>query len=341
MTASNVIDEARKAIEAISHQADWVFDPVRHASALPSSAGALKRVLKRAEVAQVQATFSAADAAAIRAQKRYKTVGRTGLYAATLATIAGAIYLLPLEGWYTAMTATLVSGLQIVFLVVAFVAPRALSLGHSFNGWMTERARAEIARVDFFERLAIASEATREDELSYLPVMLAYFERFQLEVQRQYYRGRGLQHRAAQFRNNRWLTVSIAITLLSIVIASLGVLHLAPQFGFEVPEQLARWSDKAATGEGHRLVLALGVVASSLYALGTARSLMDLDERNASRYLTTADNLDYLAETALPDAQAAAVRGDATAVGTFIQNVQAQISTEHREWLLLRERVRA
>lgn len=333
-------DNAQAAIAAIPGHADWVFAPAQHASGLPPAAGALKRVLEREEVGQIQTAFVAADAAAIAAQRRYKTIGRTGLYTATIATLAGALFILPLEDWHTSTVGTVVSSLQILALVIAFLTTRALALRHSFGRWMTERARAEIARIDLFDTLAKHCEAPKDGELTYLPLMLAYFVRFQLEVQRQYYRGRGNQHEAAQYRNNRWLTVSIAITLFSIALAVLGALHLAPRLGFELPPWLEPWSRQAASGDGHRIILALGVVASSLYALGTARSLMDLDDRNASRYLTTAENLDYLADTALSGARDAATRGDGPAVTEFVQQVQSQISTEHREWLLLRERVR-
>jgi hypothetical protein len=88
-------------------------------------------------------------------------------------------------------------------------------------------------------------------------------------------------------------------------------------------------------------MLALGVMASALYGLGIARSLMDLDERNASRYLTTAENLEYLTHTRLPEARAAAVADQPEAVFAFVDRAQALVSSEHQEWILLSARDRA
>ena len=69
-----------------------------------------------------------------------------------------------------------------------------------------------------------------------------------------------------------------------------------------------------------------------------ARSLMDLDERNVSRFLTTSENLQFLAETALPRARVAATNGNADEVLAFIDRVHQQISSEHSEWILLSTR---
>ena len=60
---------------------------------------------------------------------------------------------------------------------------------------------------------------------------------------------------------------------------------------------------------------------------------MDLDERNASRFLTTADNLDFLTDTGLLQARQAAQAGNADEVLAFIHRVHGQISSEHREWI--------
>lgn len=104
---------------------------------------------------------------------------------------------------------------------------------------------------------------------------------------------------------------------------------------------MLQWFSGLAGPPANRLTLGLGTIASGLYGLGVARSLMDLDERNASRFLTTADNLDFLTGTGLLPAREAAEAGNADEVLAFIRRVHGQISSEHREWILLsaRERV--
>jgi hypothetical protein len=66
---------------------------------------------------------------------------------------------------------------------------------------------------------------------------------------------------------------------------------------------------------------------------------MDLDERNASRYLTTAANLDHIYETDLEGARASAVEGEIDKVKTFVESIQRLVSAEHQEWILLAETV--
>jgi hypothetical protein len=85
-----------------------------------------------------------------------------------------------------------------------------------------------------------------------------------------------------------------------------------------------------------RAVLAIGIAASALLGATASRSLMDLDERNASRYLTTAANLDYVAE-GLDAIRERAAAGDEASVHSFVARIQDMVSSEHREWVVLRE----
>jgi hypothetical protein len=94
-----------------------------------------------------------------------------------------------------------------------------------------------------------------------------------------------------------------------------------------VQPHLPDWINKA--------VLALGVIASALFGASVSRSFMNLDERNASRYLTTAANLDYIAGEDLQEARAQAAEGLTEPVHAFVKRIQDMLSTEHQEWVLL------
>ena len=330
---TSTIERAQAAIGTDDDTADWQLTPEVHATSLPVEAAPLRRVLEQPELTQIVARFRAADAAAIAAQARYKRIGRTGLYAATLATLIGSVFLLPLEPWMTEVRGA-ASALQIISLVIAFLAARLLALTRPFNAWMNKRAEAEIARVELFNQIVRADEMSRTGELSLLSLKLEYFRRYQLDVQRRYYRGRGEQHAASLWRNNRWLSLSLSITVVSVLLVTLVALQMAAAWGVPVPTQIIALSGYFPPGHINRILLALGVIASALYGLGVARSLMDLDERNASRYLTTAENLDYVSSN-LTEARAAAAADDAGAVLAFIDRVQGLISSEHQEWILL------
>jgi hypothetical protein len=337
----SLTERAEAAIGRDDDAADWQLRPEEHGRALPSEAANLRRVLECPDLQQIVAEFRKADAAAVAAQRRYKSIGRTSLYAATTATLVGSLFLLPLDPWLAGWTRGVASIVQIGGLLTAFFAARLLAYAKPFNAWMNKRAESEIARIELFNRIAHTDEASQGDELPLLPLKLEYFRRYQLDVQRRYYRGRGEQHAAALWRNNWWLTASLVITIVSVLLALLLASQMAASWGIPVPEGLIAWSSHFPAGLTNRIMLALGVMASALYGLGIARSLMDLDERNASRYLTTAKNLEYLTETSLSEARGAAVADQPAAVFAFIDRVQALISSEHQEWILLSARDRA
>lgn len=331
--------QAQIAIGQDDSASDWRLRPEHYAQHLPAEAGALKRVLERDEIKHIIDRFRAADSKAVTAQARYKRVGRLGLYAATIATITGALFLLPFEPWLHGLPAEIASIVQVVGLIVAFVASRYLASAGPFDAWMKNRAEAEIARVGLFDAVTEANEPLREGEIALLPLALEYFRRYQLDMQRRYYKGRAAQHQSANWRNNQWLRAGMIFTAASVILGVLLAIRIASDLGAPVPPwMLILPPDLAGAAGPNRISLALGVVASALYGLGVARSLMDLDERNASRFATTSENLEYLAETRLDATRAAAEAGDAAAVRTFVGDVQTQISSEHREWILLSAR---
>jgi len=331
---------AAAAIGRDDDGADWQLRPEEHARMLPAEAGALRRVLERDEFKEIIARFRQADTSAIIAQGRYKRIGRAGLYAATLATLVGALFLMPLEPWLKGQPAVFASAVQVLGLLLAFLASRLLAAVKPFDSWMKSRAEAEMARVELFDVVAKAEEVTRAGEIPLLPLKLEYFRRYQLEVQRRYYSGRGATHAASVWRNNRLLRMSMLITTASVLLAAFAGLNIAAAWDVPVPAPLRSWSASLAGPETHRLLLGLGVVASGLYGLGVARSLMDLDERNASRFLTAAENLGYLTDTRLPQACEAAANGAVDEVLSFIASVQDLIASEHKEWILLSSRER-
>jgi len=332
---SNITERAVAAIGRDDEGADWQLRPKEHAEGLPPEAGALKRVLERVELKELITRYDGADAAAKSAQARYKRIGRMGLYAATIATLVGAFFLFPLDSLLTSPVRSTASALQIFGLIIAFLAARLLALAKPFNAWMQKRAEAEIARVELFNRIVRADQAVHGDEIPLLPLKLEYFRRYQLDVEQRYYRGRGKKHARASWRNNRWLIVSSLITGVVVLLAFLLGIKTLEAWEFTFPEWLVTLSDRLTGPQTNRVMLGLGVTASALYGLGISRSLMDLDERNASRYEITEKNLEFLADTKLAAAREAAASNNAQTVYDFIDEVQALISSEHQEWILL------
>lgn len=329
--------QAEAAIGKDDPTSDWKLAPGAHAAALPPEAGALRRILQHSEVESIINTFEVADKEAVEAQGRYKRVARLRLYTGVAATIVGTTFILPLDEWIHYFI-SIPAAVQYSCLAVSIVAALHLVRSQPFDVWMKARAKAEIARIALFDQVMEAVDSsTQAGELPLLPLKLEYFRRYQLDVQLRYYEGRGKQHARAAGQNVRWQRASVALTGVAGVIALLSATKFLVDFA-PLPSwvkdtsqivqlHLPSWINKA--------VLAIGIVSSTLFGASISRSLMDLDERNASRYLTTAANLKHLRETGLETARKDAAAGLVENVQGFVERIQDLISTEHREWMLL------
>jgi hypothetical protein len=115
-------------------------------------------------------------------------------------------------------------------------------------------------------------------------------------------------------------------------------LDLASKFaGNPLTDGIRALAGGAPTEKNQLIMLAGGIIASALGDLAAALSLANLDRRNAARYKSNADNLDFLSTIYLPEARAAAAAGDRAQVLGFIDLVQGMISSEHRERTMLRD----
>jgi hypothetical protein len=331
---------AEVAIGTDDPGSDWQLAPAAHAAKLPPEAGALRRILESADVETCIKQFEITDRQAIAAQRRYKRVGSLRLYSGVAATIIGAMFILPLDAWISGAT-SIPAAVQYGCLAASIFAALLLARAQPFDAWMKARARAEIARIALFTHVMKSVDPLPQPgELPALPLKLEYFRRYHLDVQRRFYAGRGAQHARAAGHTRRWQLASFGLTGLAGAVTLVATIKIVIDFGVPLPDwiraanevvrpYLPQWTNKG--------VLAIGVIASALFGASVSRSLMNLDERNASRYLTTAENLDHLRATGLEAARAYAAAGETEHVLEFVDQVQKLVSTEHQEWILWSE----
>jgi hypothetical protein len=224
----------------------------------------------------------------------------------------GALFLMPLEDWLKGWIGAAASAVQMFGLAVAFFAARWLALAKRFERWMQNRAEAELSRIALFDLVIDGEAEPRAGEVALLPLKLEYFRRYQLDVQAQLrgsrcraWRGSLAQQSLARCKHASHL-----------VLGALVALHVAAVWQLPIPAQPRSLSADLAGPHTNRLLLCLGVIASGLYGLGVARSLMDLDER------------------------AAAVDGSAQQARACVDRVHRLVSSEHQEWILLSSRER-
>lgn len=326
-------DAAKAAIGADAPR-DWSLKPSEHVRALGPEAGALARVLKRSGLEEFVDTFESADREADKARDRYKGLaGWSAGLSFVAVLLAAAVLLGSSRAIGLGIDLRWLAVVQGAALVVSFVLSFVLAWTRPFDAWMRQRGMAEHQRILFFTRVCEATEPTREDELALLPLQLEYFRRYQLDVQRKYYRERGAEHRRAQRR----ATALRIVAVLLVVAAALPI--AGHMLGTGWPEWLERlglstWSRDLDVQQ--RFFLALSTSGAALQGLLAALALINQDERNAARYAATHENLEALAGRPLDEARSAAAAGDASDVQALVALVQEQISSEHREWVDLR-----
>ena len=330
-------DVTQQALAAIGTDAptDWKLEPRAHAARLPPEAGALRRVLERPEIAELIAAYERSDPAAGRWQKIYRRWSRLAFACRFGAIAVGAIALLFVAGTIAGPGLTLALSVEYALIVGSLVASFILAIRKPFEKWMQARGQAENARLDMFKFATEAEEAPRADELPLLPLQLEYFRRYQLDVQRLYYHERGKEHAngALKIKAARWLATGLVA--FAAIPAGLGL--LATWTPSLLPAALVPAAELARSHGMHTLLLALGIITSALADLVAALSLANLDLRNSVRYLSNAKNLDFLSEEYLKTARTAAAAGDKNKVADFIELAQVYISSEHREWVLVRD----
>ena len=88
------------------------------------------------------------------------------------------------------------------------------------------------------------------------------------------------------------------------------------------------------------MLLALGVIASTLQSVATMRAQISLSGRNAERFAILATRFKELGENELPCARAAAAAGDRAGVNTFTDKVMNELDAEAGAWRDVRGAVR-
>jgi hypothetical protein len=172
--------------------------------------------------------------------------------------------------------------------------------------WLSTRSAAEAARATIFTTIAEeAASASPEDALGALDLV----NRYLLNDQREWFRGRASEHRKSSEVTAFWGGVGTALAFAGgsgAVIAS-----------FE-PDQA--W------------IAIFGVVGAAMAAYAVSRERVRLDGASARIYEEAADALEDIA--ARYDAVEAEVRGGrSAALVAFAAAISEQLSIEHKRWL--------
>ena len=207
---------------------DYIIAPTTHADNLEEAAPDLALVLRSSAATTAAKEFERLDEEALLVQRRFQqTASRANLSVFLTACLAAA--LLAIGSAVPEET----EGVKWVLLAVGIVGTVSGALGvmwhfqlrqgHLLQRWMSNRARAETQRINYFDTVANSLGLIQGEGRKMLgPYQLEYFRRYQLDVQISYYGRRGKEHEQAA---DKTLNIgSRAIVIATITVGVSGIL---------------------------------------------------------------------------------------------------------------------
>jgi hypothetical protein len=311
MSSEELIEAAETAIGA-GQSDDYSVAPTTHAASLEAKAPTLCKILGGSRLRTSASEYERKELEAGKAQSVFKNVAGKANWAVFVTSCLSAALLV-------AVTLNNKSSIWFVTLGCFGIVSGALGTmwlfeirqGNLFQTWMNRRARAEAERLKYFALATQANEDAKGSEIPLPLLQLEYFRRYQLEVQRRYYRQRSQDHKQVA---DRLLTLSAyAAGLGALAIGFAGILGgvLGP-----------KWASLAG----------FTTLASALSTFAVTREALGQDRRNEELYSKTNDALAEL-EGKLDEVRAAAAKGDRESLKHFVAAVHEQLSLEHKQWL--------
>lgn len=289
----------------------------------------LRAVVSHPAVRRAMETYEQKDAEAIKYQKAFKRLGWVALVLSTVATLSAAATLMPIEHWLPKFATRLVSGLQSIANVAAFLLILWLDRRGVADRWMASRAEAEADRGRIFETILAVQGPPGSDRRRLVREKQQLVEEAHLDYQLGYFTKAARRHK----RLIRALTLPRVIALSATGVAiSMGLLHFAGLDASIFPAFLQWLTDKDVV----RWQLGLNTIASSLLAYASARAAMTQDERNAALFERSRKDLQELKDSELEATRWAAADGDEARVAAFLGKIKAILEADHRAWLLTR-----
>lgn len=316
MSSKNLISLAR-TIVGEGNKSDYIIAPTRHSEEFRDKAPELAEILNSSEVIAISEQYENKDQEALAAQKEFKHVFNranisvfiTAILIALILAIGIVAPLLP-----DLLEKVLLIGLSIGSVITGALASKDLNIirqGKLLEEWMTRRAAAETTRLEYFYTVARLPEPVTTSGFPVALLKLEYFRRFQLDVQRAYYRKRAKEHRQSAKKTLSYSTWAMAGA--TIVTGLAGVLGGALNAQFAV-------------------IGALGTIFTAFSYFAAMKEEVYQNQRNAERYARTSQALEALSMQ-LDRVRKAVYAAGEKPLTDFIEAIHEQLSLEHRQWI--------
>lgn len=177
--------------------------------------------------------------------------------------------------------------------------------------WMKNRAKAEIARLEYFQTAMAEIIKKHSDNKQLLVLYCEFFRRFQSQVQLTYYRKQSEVHRETFSTNNK--IASLGAMVIFIGSGGIGL------FGAAVDP---KWLPLAA----------IGAVGTAITLFASRSEEISMSSRNSERYHDTWDALSKL-DTKHDKVLEAIASGQTKALKLYVEAVHQVLIAEHKQWL--------
>ena len=333
--------QAEAAVGKDDPGSDWALKPEEHAAGLPDEAGPLKRVLQQGDIAEVMTRYRQYDGEAGRHQKHFRAASKRIVRVAYIAAVSGlfALSMHLIVGYQTDLQ-LLAIFVHVIALVYVILATVMLNRSDPRKKWQEARGQAELLRVALFDRVAEAGDPgpQKPGEIALLPLQLAYFRRYQLDVQWRYFQGRGKQLVRPSGLSPWYTSICAIVAVAAFALACLMLLHLVHEHGVAIPDELLPFINPQLV-EQLAYWIFLGLGASTIYAVLMTHQTISEDQRNGSRYLALFENFDFLRENGYEPVRQAAEANDRAKVLKYINLVHELMISEQNEWVSLQKMV--
>jgi hypothetical protein len=317
-------------------------------------------ILETNSITTAVSGYAKADAEALIEQRRFQRDSRAIAWPLWLSVLFGmAVILVPPGVLADAMTWLLGSGTEVrdeiiltwraygpwlvyAGLIVTAILSFVLRPAKHYRQWQQQRAKAEALRREVFKRLLDhpATPTSSTDPWGLL-LKLEYFRRWQVELQRDYFKKRGAEH-ARTVRLTSWLNavavlifILLAFVLLSSVVGDYDEQGLPSKL---IRGPMFRMTSILGFATGLNWdywLLSFGALAVTTFAYYFLLGSLTAAKRNTPRFECMRENFDELLGERLKLARAGAARGDERAARDYADRVHSVMALEINDWVRL------